>query len=183
MKPLRPRYKRIDQKVAELLHNHGIVEPPVPVDDIARALGAQVVLKNFKDEISGLLMRSGRSIILGVNKSQSLARRRFTIAHEIGHLIMHSAALEPVHIDKNFEVHLRSGASSTAEDVVEVEANAFAAGLLMPRDFIIADVDGQMLDFEDPQLVKRLAESYEVSTQAMTFRLINLFAYRAFAYS
>ena len=183
MKPLRPRYKRIDQKVAELLQKHGVVSPPVPVEEITAGLGAQVALENFKDEISGLLVRRPGSIIIGVNKSQSPTRRRFTIAHEIGHLVMHSGALEAVHIDKNFEVHLRSAASSTAEDVAEIEANAFAASLLMPRDMVIADVDGEMLDFEDPRLVKRLADRYQVSTQAMTFRLLNLFPYRAFAYT
>jgi Zn-dependent peptidase ImmA (M78 family) len=183
MKPLRPRYKRIDQQVSFLLQRHRVLAPPVHVEQIATGLGAQVLLENFKGEISGLLMRSAGSIIIGVHKTQSQARQRFTIAHEIGHLVMHSSGLEAVHIDKNFEVHLRSSASSTAESVAEIEANAFAASLLMPREMVIADVDGQMLDFEDPRLVKRLAERYEVSTQAMTFRLINLFAYRAFAQS
>src|SRR5687767_5526177 len=121
MKPLRPRYKRIDQKVAELLQKHRVVAPPVPVEELAAGLGAQVALENFKGEISGLLMRRVGSIIIGVNKAQSPARRRFTIAHEIGHLVMHSTDLEAVHIDKNFEVHLRSAASSTAEDVAEIE--------------------------------------------------------------
>ncbi len=183
MKPLRPRYKRIDQRVAELLQGRNIVAPPVAVDDIAKGLGAQVVYENFKGEISGLLVRRGNSIVIGVHKQQPHTRRRFTIAHELGHLVMHSGGLEPVHIDKGFDMHLRSRASSTAEDVAEIEANAFAASLLMPREMVMADVDGQMLDFEDPRLVKRLAGRYEVSTQAMTFRLINLFSYRAFAYS
>ena len=183
MKPLRPRYKRIDQKVAELLQKHHVASPPVPVEEIAAGLGAQVAVENFKDEISGLLLRSAGSIVIGVNKAQSPIRRRFTVAHEIGHLVMHSAALEAVHIDKNFEVHLRSAASSTAEDVAEIEANAFAAGLLMPREMVIADVGDQVLDFEDPHLVKQLADRYLVSTQAMTFRLMNLFGYRALAYS
>lgn len=182
MKPLRPRYKRIDQKVAELLQEHGVAFPPVPVEAIAAGLGAEIALKNFEDEISGLLLRSPASTIIGVNKAQSQARRRFTIAHEIGHLVMHSAALEPVHIDVNFEVYLRSAASSTAEDVVEIEANSFAACLLMPREMVVADVGDQVLDFEDPRLVRRLADRYEVSTQAMTFRLMNLFGYRMLAY-
>ena len=183
MKPLRPRYKRIDQKVAELLEGNKVVAPPVAVDEIAEGLGADVVYKNFNGEISGLLLRRGNSIVIGVHKLQPHTRRRFTIAHEIGHLVMHSGALESVHIDKGFDMHLRSPVSSTAEDVAEIEANAFAAGLLMPREMVITDVDGEMLDFEDPRLAKRLAERYEVSTQAMTFRLINLFSYRAFASS
>jgi Zn-dependent peptidase ImmA (M78 family) len=183
MKPLRPRYKRIDQKVTELLHGNGVAGPPVEVERIAQGLGAQVIYENFKGEVSGLLLRRGNSIVIGVHKTQPHTRRRFTIAHEIGHLVMHSGALEPVHVDRGFDMHLRSPASSTAEDVAEIEANAFAASLLMPREMVMDDVDGQMLDFEDPRLVRRLAERYEVSTQAMTFRLINLFAYRAFAYS
>jgi Zn-dependent peptidase ImmA (M78 family) len=181
MKPLRPRYKRIDQRVGLLLHKHKIVNSPVPVDNIAEGLGAKIIYENFNGEISGLLLKRPGSIIIGVHKAQAPTRKRFTIAHEIGHLEMHSGALEQVHVDKNFEMHLRSAASSTAEDVAEIEANTFAACLLMPRNLVMRDVGDQILDFEDPRLVRQLAEKYQVSTQAMTFRLINLYPQRSLA--
>jgi hypothetical protein len=52
----------------------------------------------------------------------------------------------------------------------------------MPREMVVTDVGDQVLDFEDPRLVRRLADRYEVSTQAMTFRLMNLFGYRMLAH-
>lgn len=182
MKPLRPRYKRIEREVESLLVKHDVADPPVPVEEIARGLGAEVVYQNFKGEISGLLLKRPGSLVIGVDSKQTEARQRFTIAHEIGHLVMHAASSEEVHVDKHFNVHLRSPASSTAEDVIEIEANAFAAGLLMPRNMVRSDAEGHMLDFEDPRLVKQLAEKYQVSTQAITFRLINLSGNRALAY-
>lgn len=179
MKPLRPRYKKIDREVESLLAHAGAKNPPIPVEDIAASLGAQITYSNFKNEVSGLLIRHKNSIMIGVHSKQTPARKRFTIAHEIGHLIMHEPdPNQHVHIDKLFQVHLRSKTSSTAEDVAEIEANAFAASLLMPRQMLWDDVDENLLDFEDPKLVRSLAEKYQVSTQAMTFRLLNLFPHR-----
>jgi Zn-dependent peptidase ImmA (M78 family) len=176
MKPLRPRYSRIRREVADLLAGASISQPPVPVDRIAVSLGAQITYSNFNGEVSGLLVRRAGSVVIGVHSEQAETRKRFTIAHEIGHLIMHEADDgEEVHVDKLFRVHLRSPASSTAEDVAEIEANAFAAALLMPEEMVREDVRKLTLDFEDPQDIQRLAERYGVSSQAMTFRLLNLF--------
>lgn len=175
MKPLRPRYNRIRREVAALLQTAKVAHPPVPVDRIAGQLGARIAYSNFNDEVSGLLVRSGNSVVIGVHSEQAETRKRFTIAHEIGHLVMHASDQE-VHVDKLFHVHLRSPASSTAEDVAEIEANAFAAALLMPEEMVRRDVGKLILDFEDPELVQPLADRYVVSSQAMTFRLLNLFS-------
>jgi Zn-dependent peptidase ImmA (M78 family) len=71
-------------------------------------------------------------------------------------------------------MNLRSPASSTAEDVEEIEANAFASTLLMPESFLLADLRDIEVDTEDPRELNALAKRYEVSTQAITFRLMNL---------
>lgn len=70
----------------------------------------------------------------------------------------------------------RSPKSSTAKDVFEVEANVFAAELLMPEAFLIRDLENFYIDIEDGTSVQELAESYQVSNQAMTYRLQNLMA-------
>lgn len=176
MKPLRARYSKIRREVNTLLEECRVSRPPVAVEQIAQTLGAQIVYSNFNGEVSGLLVRKGGSIIIGVHSEQSEKRKRFTIAHEIGHLIMHEVTGdEDVHVDKTFRVDLRSPKSSTAEDVGEIEANAFAAALLMPEDMIRNDVRKLTLDFEDSGRIHELAERYMVSDQAMTFRLLNLF--------
>jgi Zn-dependent peptidase ImmA (M78 family) len=172
MKPRRPRYARIRREVVDVLTRAGVTEPPVPVEKIANMLGARVVTDDFNNEISGILFRSDAETVIGVAKEQSKTRQRFTIAHEIGHLLLHDA--EEVHVDREFRVKLRSQASSAAVDVDEIEANAFAAGLLMPETFLRRDVRQLSVDFDDATQVEALAKRYHVSAQAMTFRLLNL---------
>jgi Zn-dependent peptidase ImmA (M78 family) len=172
MKALRPRYARIRREVLNLMRSANVVSPPVPIEKIAKMLGARVVATNFNNEISGLLVRRGSETVIGVAKEQSKTRQRFTIAHEIGHLVLHDR--EEVHVDREFRVRLRSQVSSAAVDVDEIEANAFAAGLLMPESFLRHDVKKLSVDFDDATQVEALAERYCVSAQAMTFRLLNL---------
>lgn len=172
MTPRRPRYLRIRREVTELLERAGVREPPVPVEKIAKMLGAQVIAGDFNNEISGVLVRRNKEIIIGFAKEQAKTRQRFTIAHEIGHLLLHEA--EEVHVDKEYRVKLRSQKSSLAVDVDEIEANSFAAELLMPEAFIRRHVQKLSIDFDDASQVDALAKIYQVSSQAMTFRLLNL---------
>jgi Zn-dependent peptidase ImmA (M78 family) len=174
MKPARPRYTRINAEVGRLLTETEVRQPPVPVDRMARAAGAKVVYNDFKDEVSGVLIRRDGTVVIGVDKKQSQERRRFTIAHELAHLLLHDG--EEIHVDKLFRVNLRSPSSSKAEDVEEIEANAFAATLLMPLSFLRTDLQGVVLDIDDVARIEGLAKRYRVSTQAMTFRLMNIYA-------
>lgn len=174
MKPVRPRYNRINAEVDRLLAEAQIKHAPVPVDKMARAAGAKVVYNDFKDEVSGVLIRREGTVVIGVAKEQSEERRRFTIAHELGHLLLHDG--EEVHVDKLFRINLRSPSSSKADDVEEIEANAFAASLLMPLSFLRTDLQGVVLDIDDAARIEGLAKRYRVSTQAMTYRLMNIYA-------
>ena len=79
-----------------------------------------------------------------------------------------------VHVDKNFTVMFRSAASSTAQDVYEIEANTFAAELLMPESLLREDLLTLKLNMEDDKQLLMLANRYGVSTQALTYRLLNL---------
>lgn len=173
MKPLRPRYSRINTEVDRLLVSAKVRQPPVPVEKMAKDAGAKVIRNDFKEDVSGVLIRREGTVVIGVASSQSEARQRFTIAHELAHLLLHDG--EEVHVDKMFRVNLRSQLSSKAEDVEEIEANAFAASLLMPIGFLKADLQGVTLDIDDETQVAKLAERYGVSTQAMTYRLMNIF--------
>jgi Zn-dependent peptidase ImmA (M78 family) len=170
----RPRYSRIAKEATMLLRKNSVVGFPVPVERLAESIGAKVVFNNFNEEISGLLLRTNENLIIGVAKEQPLTRQRFTIAHEIGHILLHE--FSDVHVDKNFAVMFRSAESSTAQDVFEIEANAFAAELLMPEAFLEKELRTTSLDVEDDEQLRRLAKKYQVSSQAMTYRLHNLMA-------
>lgn len=170
------RRKRIRELAAQLLKQNGVVQPPVPVDRIARSLGLSVrKRRNASSDISGFIFRRGRGAVIGVNSSNARVRQRFTIAHELGHYLFHTKGYEKVHVDRQFEVKFRDGLSSQGIDTDEREANLFAAELLMPQPFIARDIaalDG--LDIVDGNLLKNLARRYQVSAQAMLFRLANL---------
>jgi Zn-dependent peptidase ImmA (M78 family) len=71
-------------------------------------------------------------------------------------------------------VNLRSDLSSQGIDPEEIEANYFAACLLMPREFLEADPTAFFVDVEDATAVASLARSYGVSAHAMSLRLAGL---------
>jgi Zn-dependent peptidase ImmA (M78 family) len=168
----RPRYGRIEQLTDTLLVQAGVTAPPVPVDRIIVARGITTEPSASLGDVSGLVLRRGKEIIIGVNKKQAPVRQRFTLAHELAHALLHPGM--EVRFDKDFRVNLRSEASGLGVDVEEIEANFFAACLLMPRRFLQADPEAALVDVEDAQAVARLAKRYGVSAHAMSIRLGNL---------
>ncbi len=155
-----------------LLERAGVIGPPVPVERLARMLGATVRYEPFDGELSGLLYKEDGRATIGVNALHAKARQRFTIAHELGHLLLHER--DDLHIDRHFRIRHRDEVSAQGTDDAEMAANAFAAALLMPADMLAADLVGQALDLEDDVAIRRLATRYRVSLQALVFRLTNL---------
>jgi Zn-dependent peptidase ImmA (M78 family) len=170
---MRPRYALARRKAEQLLREAGIVAPPVPVEHLAERMGALVRYAPFDGQMSGLLHRSenGNRVVIGVNSRHPTVRQRFSIAHELGHLALHEPAFQ---IDQHAFVSFRNSKSSTASDPHEIEANQFAAALLMPESLLRTCVDqlGENPDVEES--IRRLAQRFDVSTQAMTIRLTSL---------
>lgn len=164
------RFALARRRAVDLLRSGKVVEAPVPVELLARLVGATIRYEPFAGELSGMAQRlpSGASVI-GVNSLHADTRRRFTIAHEIGHLLLHTD--EDFHIDEKFPVKLRDEVSSMAIDDHEMEANQFAAELLMPIQFLANDLKQMPVDIESDELIGKLALRYHVSLQAMTIRL------------
>ena len=171
MKISRPRYSYIVRLTQRLLADHGVEAPPIPVESIAKAMKCRVVFSPLED-VSGILVRSSEGATIGVNERQPPVRRRFTIAHELGHLLLHSG--NQVTYDHDFRVNLRSSASSEGRDVEEIEANFFAASLLMPDPLLEADPRTLFIHVDDDRGVGEIAKTFKVSQQAMTLRLARL---------
>jgi Zn-dependent peptidase ImmA (M78 family) len=167
------RLRTIKSKAKELLHSAKISAAPVDVESVARHLGAVISKTPAEDEISGFLLRNADgSALIGVNALHHPNRQRFTVAHEIGHLELHKH--DQVHVDRSV-IRLRSTASSKGEDAEEIEANRFAAELLMPEGFLIKDfLDLGLTDLNDEKQMLQLARRYQVSVQAMTNRLASI---------
>jgi Zn-dependent peptidase ImmA (M78 family) len=172
----RPRYLRIERLVDDLLDEHGVTGPPIPVEAIVRATqGVAVRYSDLKD-ISGLVIRKDGIALIGVHRHHSPARRRFTLAHEYAHALLHGG--KELRFDTDFRVNLRSDVSSAGTDIEEVEANFFAASLLMPRRFLDRDPRTATIEIEDAKALQDLARAYTVSAQAMSVRLLNLYGRR-----
>lgn len=162
-----------EQAAQRLLRKYAISAVPVPVEHVAELEGAEVIRRRFKGSQSGFVYRDGDRAIIGVNSSTSRRRQRFTLAHELGHMLLHES--DALTVDR--AVQFRDGVSALGIDTREIEANAFAAALLMPQDAVIQDAR-MLVDAQGPmpreRLVGQLANSFDVSTEAMGYRLINL---------
>ena len=161
----------------QILHELGIKSPPTPLERIAKAKGAIIRYAPLDDELSGMVYIKAGVPIIGVNSLHHPNRQRFTIAHELAHLILHRASISnEVHVDKKFpaweSVRLNRDAKSAAgtEDI-EIQANQFAAELLMPRAFIDQALTGKQFDIEDEGPMEELAKKFRVSRQALEYRI------------
>ncbi|MER9118922.1 ImmA/IrrE family metallo-endopeptidase [Mesorhizobium sp. M0954] len=147
----------------------------VDIERVASNLGAVIRYAPYEGELAGMLIRSKGQAIIAINSAHHKNRQRFTIAHECGHIVFHSKDL---FVDKTFSVLRRDEVSSTAEDVMEVEANQFAAEILMPLPYLKRDLIKYNIDLEDDSAIAKMAKNYSVSVQAMTYRVANLFLVR-----
>ena len=142
-------------------------KPPVDVGKLANRLGARVyVFGRWPDHISGKVYRNNKDggtagYVIGVNKNHSSTRKRFTIAHEIAHIILHDAFIgknEKGIVDDRL---YRSNLSNP----LETAANRMAADILMPLHLLQEAID------QNGPNVDELAAQFKVSPAAMTIRL------------
>lgn len=173
-----PQRKRtIANRAQELLQENQIVSPPVPVERIAKGLGAQLRFSPLDDELSGMIYVKDGTPIIGINALHHPNRQRFTIAHECGHLILHRAQItKEVHVDKAFPMLMRDSVSAAGVDDMEIEANHFAAEFLMPESLLTTTLGTDPFDIDDEKAVTVLAKKFKVSPSAMRFRLGKLIA-------
>lgn len=150
---------------------------PVSLEKICDALNVYVDLKSdLPNDLSGKIFKIDGYYRIYANNKQSPRRLRFTIAHEIGHLIKHKE-----YIDEHGEIlerrdHVRY---SLVQIRQEKEANQFAAELLMPEyDFI--EQHEKLLERnhynhqKNDEIINELAEYFWVSSQAISYRIITL---------
>lgn len=162
---------RSDAAAKTLLTQFGIAEAPIDPVLIAEKLGVLVVPQDMPDDVSGMLLRRGDEQVIGVNQKHHENRRRFTVAHELGHLRLHRG--RPLILDTDTRVNFRDTVSSMATDREEMEANRFAAALLAPEPMVRRAA--REAEFRTAQeLVLIMARRFEMSEMAMNYRLINL---------
>jgi hypothetical protein len=142
-----------------LLHSAGVLREPVSLRDVVSALNLELVQKTrepFACEAALEPLGDGHAIVLRGGSGER--RRRFTIAHEIGHFVLHPQRSSPE----------RGGMANAAWRAQEREADQFAAELLMPEPLV------REAFVQHGDDAPRLADRFDVSRQAMQARLRGL---------
>lgn len=161
----------IETQAERLLAEATVRSAPVPVEQVAACLGIRVELADLGEDCSGVLVRNKSRAVIGVNWGHHSNRRRFSLAHEIAHFVLHDGE---TYIDNGYRVHFRDEESGSGTESEERDANAFAAALLMPARWVREAFNRQPFDLTEDDGLGRLADKFKVSPQAMTYRLMNL---------
>lgn len=123
-------------EAGEVIDEHRIITLPVDPIAIARSLDIEVTPKPAHTEgVSGMFLRVGNAYAIAfATHINNVGFENFSVAHELGHYFM------PGHIDAilaDGDVH-ESRADFRSGDRYELEADHFAAGLLMPQKLFTA---------------------------------------------
>lgn len=144
------------------------LEPPVDLSIVAGRLGIEVHEREFVEQIDGLYLRlPGAPPVIAVNNCyvKPLVRRRFTLAHEIGHHLL-SRRISPGRRLFFFDT------AKTRRTLMERSCDRFAALLLMPERLVRQYYDE--LSYNSGQRVRVMAQRFGVSAWALRRRLREL---------
>jgi Zn-dependent peptidase ImmA (M78 family) len=171
---MKVRYNLVDKIITKLSSKHPeLQKAPVKLEKIVKRLGIDLVEKDFDHTMSGAAIIGAAKKIISINKNESPVRKRFTTAHELGHILLHydqelTVDLKPIRLN-------RDSNSATGESWREVEANYFAASILMPSDLVEKYYTVFTAQYDDDdEVLSRLAKKFAVSVQAMSIRLAKL---------
>ena len=159
----------IESRAKEVLQRHGLFSIPIDPVLLANREGIKVHNAKFSDEsLSGMIAKRGEARTLLVNQGEPPFRKRFTIAHELGHHFLHLAQ-DGEFVDNAVDLFRETGLETESDPKKreEVQANIFAASLLMPEELVL-----QQFALH-PQL-RDLARIFNVSEMAMGIRLARL---------
>jgi Zn-dependent peptidase ImmA (M78 family) len=167
--------QEIDQRAEQILRSTDTYRAPVPIEVVAHRLKLRTEAAVLGENVSGMLVVEDNQGAIGYNSTHARVRQRFTIAHEIAHFVLHLKKnhKSQVFIDK-YVVFRRDDHSSEGNDQEEVEANRLGAALLMPETLVRKEIRKHDLDLDDDEAVGFLAKKFQVSSAAMTNRLVNL---------
>lgn len=163
----------IDEQAENIINTLSIKKPSIDVDSIADHYNINITYQDFDDDSSGLLLIQNGKAIIAINIDNSPNRQRFTIAHELGHYFLHANNKEnDLFIDQT--LYHRNDKSSHGTYKQEIQANKFAAALLMPEEMIKEVIENEELDLSDDLDLLLLSNKFKVSEKAMSYRLGNL---------
>ena len=135
------------------------------LDDLAFAMGITVLDAKLEGAAARLVRRGDRGIIRVSDGIVQRGRRQFSVAHELGHWVLHKHQSQ-MSACTNEQMRMSYVASPP-----ELEANVFAANLLMPAASFAERLKGRRASWP---MIQSLAEAFEVSLTAAAVRYVEL---------
>ena len=159
--PERPLHFSESLRIAELQANRlrelsGLFDGAVPVDLVDQL--DRITVRYQRIPTSGLTYWDGHTWVIGINRSEPIARQRFTLFHELKHIIDHGRA------DRLYTAQIDDDRARQAERA----ADYFAGCVLMPKRLV------RRSWYRGTQRASALAAEFEVSERAMEVRLSQL---------
>jgi Zn-dependent peptidase ImmA (M78 family) len=149
------------QAAANLLRRTGIMDVPIDLITLSEGLGILILEENLEDCDGCIIMHGGAAGIIVNKLIQNAGRKRFTLAHELGHFELHRHLSAWCDSTENIESGWVEG--------LDFEANFFAAELLMPNRYM-----RQLFSPAPPNFagVDKIVEQCKVSITAAAARLV-----------
>lgn len=162
--------REIISKAKEFCKENEVSEYPVPIIGLCNKQGLKVYEEYLPEDVSGFIVvqndnfahyNTGRLIV--ANLLDSPKRRRFTIAHELAHYILHKGS------DNTLYAHRDAGQRGE----IETEANIFASYILMPDNLLEDALKtlGNAKALPPFILVEIISNEFAVSLEAAQIRL------------
>lgn len=149
----------------EIIMKYALI-PPVDVKKIISEIGITYVERPMPKGQSGFIEYDGWTCVIAVNVDDGPQRKRFTAAHELGHFLKHRDLLKKhKHLDRLYDEYASRNPEQPLDYQHEVQANQFAASLLMPRRTIENEIAKGVTS------IRELARTFDVSRMAMEYRL------------
>lgn len=153
-----------EELTSNILINNDMFKVPVDVVKIAKLNDIAVYEGDLEKSVSGAIRynKEKENFEILVNKNDTRERKRFTIAHEIGHFFLHKEILmnDEIHID----IMYRMPNEDEEQKKRERDVDYFAGALLMNKTLLTKM-------YNESNTITELANIFDVSVSAMTVRL------------
>ena len=153
-----------EELTSNILINNDMFKIPVDVVKIAKLNDIAVYEGDLEKSVSGAIRynKEKENFEILVNKNDTRERKRFTIAHEIGHFFLHKEILmnDEIHID----IMYRMPNEDEEQKKRERDVDYFAGALLMNKTLLTKM-------YNESNTITELAKIFDVSVSAMTVRL------------